>query len=98
MALSMTLPRLALRVVKCRVTGIERARQPGVPVSRRLSCSDLGEARVLEPDAYFAAYRAAVIRNHRPQWSWARFCVVCRCGAEVPCRALAVTLGDLDRG
>jgi fructokinase len=43
-------------------------------------------------DAYAAAHRAALARRHRPQWSWARLRLVCRCGAELPCPTLSSLL------
>jgi hypothetical protein len=46
--------------------------------------------------AYVAAYEAAMARKHRPQWSWWKLRMVCRCGATLPCRA-ATDLPPLDR-
>lgn len=42
--------------------------------------------------AYLAAYTAALVRKHRPKWSWVRLRRVCRCGADLPCRKLATAL------
>jgi hypothetical protein len=41
--------------------------------------------RLVPHSEYFAAYRAAIARLHRRQWSWARLRFVCRCGSELPC-------------
>lgn len=46
--------------------------------------------------AYLAAYAAAMARKHRPQWSWWKLRMVCRCGDTLPCRKLA-ELPPLDR-
>lgn len=43
-------------------------------------------------DPYLSAYRAALARKHRPQMSWARLRVVCRCGSDLPCPVLAEAL------
>ena len=45
---------------------------------------------MLENDSYLQAHLAALARRHRPQWSWARLRMVCRCGADLPCRTRAV--------
>jgi hypothetical protein len=37
---------------------------------------------------YIDAYLAALVRLHRPQWSWGRMRTVCRCGADLPCMTL----------
>jgi hypothetical protein len=43
---------------------------------------------MIDRRAYVEAFLAAHARLHRPQWSFARRRVVCRCGAELPCRTL----------
>jgi hypothetical protein len=37
---------------------------------------------------YLNAYFDALVRLHRPQWSWGRMRIVCRCGVDLPCRTL----------
>ncbi|MBM0277432.1 hypothetical protein [Micromonospora tarensis] len=38
-------------------------------------------------DDYLIAAALTFARRHQPGWSWARWRYVCRCGAELPCRA-----------
>lgn len=55
-----------------------RAGTPDVspPSSRRVSY-----------DEYLSATALTFARRHRPVWSWQRWRRVCRCGADLPCRA-----------
>ncbi|SCF40995.1 hypothetical protein GA0070216_11485 [Micromonospora matsumotoense] len=41
---------------------------------------------------YLLAAALTLARRHRPTWSWTRWRRVCRCGAELPCRAGRRTL------
>ncbi|MEH0819775.1 MULTISPECIES: hypothetical protein [unclassified Micromonospora] len=43
-------------------------------------------ARVSYED-YVVAVALTLARRHRPVWSWRRCRRICRCGAELPCRA-----------
>ncbi|WFE52024.1 hypothetical protein [Micromonospora sp. WMMD1155] len=36
---------------------------------------------------YLLVTALTLARRHRPVWSWARWRTVCRCGADLPCRA-----------
>ena len=36
---------------------------------------------------YIAAVALVLARRHRPVWSWRKQRQVCRCGADLPCRA-----------
>ncbi|MET8362606.1 hypothetical protein ABZU53_03420 [Micromonospora sp. NPDC005194] len=36
---------------------------------------------------YLLVTALTLARRHRPVWSWRRWRRVCRCGAELPCRA-----------
>ncbi|WP_327034157.1 hypothetical protein [Micromonospora ureilytica] len=36
---------------------------------------------------YVLVTALTLARRHRPVWSWTRWRTVCRCGAELPCRA-----------
>ncbi|MEU8023472.1 MULTISPECIES: hypothetical protein [Micromonospora] len=38
-------------------------------------------------EEYVVAVALTLARRHRPVWSWKRWRRVCRCGAELPCRA-----------
>ncbi|MCI4061182.1 hypothetical protein MRQ36_00775 [Micromonospora sp. R77] len=38
-------------------------------------------------EAYLLAVALTLARRHRPLWSWRRWRRVCRCGADLPCRA-----------
>lgn len=38
-------------------------------------------------DAYLLAVAMTLARRHRPVWSWQRWRWICRCGADLPCRA-----------
>ncbi|WP_444948760.1 hypothetical protein [Micromonospora ureilytica] len=36
---------------------------------------------------YVLVTALTLARRHGPVWSWTRWRTVCRCGAELPCRA-----------
>ncbi|PMR61556.1 hypothetical protein C1A38_08630 [Verrucosispora sp. ts21] len=55
-----------------------RAGFPAVPPS--------GHRRV-SYDEYLSATALTFARRHRPVWCWRRWRRVCRCGADLPCRA-----------
>lgn len=38
-------------------------------------------------EAYLLAVALTLARRHRPVWSWRRWRRICRCGADLPCRA-----------
>ncbi len=38
-------------------------------------------------EEYLLAVAMTLARRHRPVWCWRRWRRVCRCGAELPCRA-----------
>ena len=38
-------------------------------------------------DEYVLAVALTLARRHRPVWSWRKWRRICRCGAELPCRA-----------
>ncbi|GAA2704682.1 hypothetical protein GCM10010429_12220 [Micromonospora olivasterospora] len=38
-------------------------------------------------DEYVLAVALTLARRHRPVWCWRRWRRVCRCGADLPCRA-----------
>jgi hypothetical protein len=54
----------------------------------RPSRPDHQEGVTMYDRIYIEAYLAALARLHRPQWSWARLRMACRCGSELPCRQL----------
>nr|WP_242624227.1 hypothetical protein [Micromonospora kangleipakensis] len=38
-------------------------------------------------EEYLVAVALTLARRHRPVWSWRKWRQVCRCGADLPCRA-----------
>ena len=38
-------------------------------------------------DEYVLAVALTLARRHRPVWSWRKWRRICRCGADLPCRA-----------
>ncbi|MEU7922389.1 hypothetical protein [Micromonospora zamorensis] len=38
-------------------------------------------------DDYLLAVALTLARRHRPVWSWRHWRRICRCGADLPCRA-----------